>query len=240
VRTHAFAHLRRFAPDSLRHVGNREALCEIALADIGAIVDEYRDWQIAFPSLITEIGRRFRAIMRMGLTWALPWGGVGGSMTGLAVLLFLRVSFGAPLIRVAISSAVSVGVAASVIGFALGSAFGLTLLAAERNRTLSSLTATRCAAWGTLVGAALSTSLVIVSEGNLSPSGAGLFIGVCSVLGGASAAASLALAKRSDEGAGLDPALRSSSSDPTALQPHRPMPSVNVDHPRRHKSSVGP
>jgi hypothetical protein len=28
VRTHAFAHLRRFAPDSLRHVGNRETLAE--------------------------------------------------------------------------------------------------------------------------------------------------------------------------------------------------------------------
>jgi hypothetical protein len=29
VRTHAFAHLRRFAPDSLRHVGNRETLNEM-------------------------------------------------------------------------------------------------------------------------------------------------------------------------------------------------------------------
>jgi hypothetical protein len=87
-------------------------------------VDEYREWQIALPSLIGEIGRRFRAVLRMGLTWAVPWGLVGGSMTGLGVLLFLKVPPGLSLMTVAVRSALSAGIAASITGFVIGSAFG--------------------------------------------------------------------------------------------------------------------
>jgi hypothetical protein len=45
VRTHAFAHLSRFAADSLRHVANRESLYEMAAREMG----RHSEWELILP-----------------------------------------------------------------------------------------------------------------------------------------------------------------------------------------------
>ena len=134
--------------------------------------------------------KRVRGAVGMGLTWAAAWSGLG-AMLGLAYGIIsgggLAVSF------------VSGIVAFSVIGFIGGSAFSAVLGLAEGHRTFAKMSLSRFAGWGAVGGLLLFMPLFMVfGEGIWL--GTVVMAGVVALIGAGSAAGSLALARRADDG----------------------------------------
>ena len=131
--------------------------------------------------------KRIRAAVGMGLTWAAVWSGFG------AILGLLMAVFGVPL-----SVIVGVFLGYGAIGFVGGAIFSAVLALAEGRRTFDELSLPRFSVWGAVGGL-----LLWVLGGGLVSSG---FIGagIAALLGAGSAAGSLALARKADDGALLE------------------------------------
>lgn len=141
----------------------------------------------------------------MGVTWAVAWG-LAGVLIGVAYTIgvpldwFIEV-FDAPLPALAVP------------GFFSGAAFSLVLGIAGRHRRFDELSLPAFAAWGALGGVLLSLWPLSVI-GLLTPIGA-VVAGTLGVLGGASAASTLLIARSAEE----LPAPRRSAAGPEALGP---------------------
>jgi hypothetical protein len=144
--------------------------------------------------------RRIRGAIGMGLTWSIPWAAVS-AVTRAAIIYFL-VPLPADLSRlnVVLQAAITNGISGALIGFLTGTAFSLVLTMAERNRTLSSLSARRFALWGAAAGGVTATTLVTLTWSGGVPNlvFASSFITVSVALGAACAALTLRLARIRD------------------------------------------
>lgn len=136
---------------------------------------------------------RLRGALGLGVTWAVAWA-LAGVIIGVAYTIgvpldwFIEV-FDAPLPALAVP------------GFFSGAAFSLVLGVAGRNRRFDELSLPGFAAWGALGGVLL--SLVPLSVAGLfTPVGA-VVAGTLGVLGGASAAGTLLIARTADEPSAL-------------------------------------
>lgn len=148
--------------------------------------------------------RRVRGAVGNGITWALGWAPIG-ALTGLATGWLL----GAPAGIVAGNFA---GMFA-VLGFLGGAVFSGVLRLAEGRRRFAELSLPRFVGWGALGGLLLGGAAAAI--GLLGPGLSvvdAIMVGTTTLLGSASAAGSLALARRVDREAlgrgGVDPRLR--------------------------------
>ncbi|HEU4799361.1 MAG TPA: hypothetical protein VFS94_01890 [Gemmatimonadales bacterium] len=129
--------------------------------------------------------RRIRGAIGIGLAWAAAWFAAG-------MLLLLVVGFGA--------ADVPFPLGFGLLGFLAGVTFALVLGAMEGRRTFEQMSLPRFAAWGA-VGGVLFAGLFVVVAGMLEGF---LFLGPLFALSGAaSAAGSLALARRAERGSKL-------------------------------------
>lgn len=139
--------------------------------------------------------RRIRAVLGVGVTWALAWA-IAGAVIGVSSLLlpalpwnaFFEV-FDAPLPALAIP------------GFVAGVIYATLLGVVGRHRRFDQLSLRWVAAWGAVGGVLLSGIPLLLS-------GAGLgvwwvLVGPFTMLSAASASASLVIARRAEESAGL-------------------------------------
>jgi hypothetical protein len=147
---------------------------------------------------MTKVWIRVRGALKMGLTWAVAWGlcgvliaVVGGLFTGADDFL------DAPAPALAYP------------GFVGGVIFAIVLGIAARRRRFHELSVPRFAAWGALSGVAVSlvpAALVAVGVADTHISLwriTGVLVGPLAVMSAASAAGSLALARRAERGAEL-------------------------------------
>jgi hypothetical protein len=130
--------------------------------------------------------RRIRAAMGMGLTWAVAWFGAG-------MALLLVVGFGA--------ADVPFPLFFGLLGFLAGATFSGVLTIVERRRRFDQMSLPRFAGWGAVGGLLLSGLFVVAAAlGGESLWGELLVLGpVFSLAGAASAAGSLALARRAEK-----------------------------------------
>lgn len=161
------------------------------------------DWQGHIQTIrgrtMTKWLKRLRSAMVMGLTWAVGWA-LFGILIGVSSLLFPALPwdaffavFDAPLPALAVP------------GFVGGALFSLVLGLAERQRRFEQLSMRRFAAWGAVGGVLLSlvpATLQLLGLASTPDGGMGagpltaLIVVPFSVLGAASAAGSLWLARR--------------------------------------------
>jgi hypothetical protein len=139
--------------------------------------------------------RRLRGMIGMGVTWAVPWGIVGGLISVVQILLAVGTN-PAPA-RVALQVFLTIGAFWAVWGFVWGVAFVALLSKVERNGTLETLKMRRVAAWGAIAGALPGLILVVAfftarQVGSLADYA---FVAATSSLGAAFAAISLKLAR---------------------------------------------
>jgi hypothetical protein len=135
------------------------------------------------------VGRRLRGIFGMGSLWALSWGAVFGAINAVGATVI-----GEPLAGVLTAALINGVLGGAFLGFLIGSLFGAILVRAERGRGVSSLSLIRFATWGALAGGAFSAAIAVLPGSTLRPS-VPIAIGLMSVIGAVSAAASLALAR---------------------------------------------
>ena len=129
--------------------------------------------------------RRVRAALAMGLTWAVGWGVIGGTVMEGIVDRDGRFLDMWPQ-------------ALAIPGFLLGVLFSIVLLLAERRRRFDDLSLPRFAALGAVAGAVLGglTLAAGVFPGVTPLLRAAFVIGPLAVLSAASAAGTLVLARR--------------------------------------------
>lgn len=144
--------------------------------------------------------RRLRGAVGMAGVWAAAFAiaGVAGlfPLSLLGVLPpFERIRFGRLLAETVLGWGLG--------GAAMGLAFSVVILAAERRRTLADLSSRRLASWGFVAGAVVPMGIATLAEltGRSSiatnlRSGV-IFAGICGALGAALAVASLRAARRS-------------------------------------------
>lgn len=133
--------------------------------------------------------RRIRGTIGMGLTWGLAWFGAG-------VVLLLVVGFGA--------ADVPFPLGFGALGFLAGATFSGILGIVERRRSFDQMSLPRFAAWGAVGGLLLSAVFILASDVGVDNL---LVLGpVFALASAASAAGSLALARRAGEGESLDAA----------------------------------
>lgn len=137
--------------------------------------------------------KRVRAAVVMGLTWAVLWAPVG-VLVGLVVDPDGSMDEMWPAIG-------------AYPGFLCGIVFSGVLVAVARHRRLHELSLSRFAAWGAVAGAAAGVLPFLIGE----PAGTtpvwllgSVVVASFAVMSGASAAASLALARRAERRALLD------------------------------------
>ena len=133
--------------------------------------------------------RRLRAALGMGLTWSLAWGFVGG-LIELALNVFPNLPL--PFVDMWIQTL-------AMPGFLGGLAFSTFLRLGEGRRRFDELSILRFGAWGAAGGLTVG-ALVAFGLGQGLPGEALLAIlGTTSILGAASAAGTLALARHSED-----------------------------------------
>lgn len=138
--------------------------------------------------------RRVRGALKMGLTWAVGWAPIGAVLGSV-----LWVVHGPPLtlLQVMTLNATTLG----VLGFVGGAIFSVLLRLGERGSRFDRLTLPRFAAWGGVGGLLLGA--LAVAAGLWGASSIPLIgvtvAGVATLLGGGSAAASLAIARRAED-----------------------------------------
>ena len=132
--------------------------------------------------------RRIRAAVVMGLIWAVGWGFIGGLMEIVdphgRILDMWPQTLAIP-------------------GFLGGAVFSLVLWLAEGRRRFDELSLPRFTAWGAVAGVSLG-GLVVGVAGVSSLFGAGVIIGLATLLSTGSAAGSLALARMGEKRELLD------------------------------------
>ncbi len=148
--------------------------------------------------------RRLRGALGMGLTWAIGWA-LGGLAIGVASVLlpflpwdgFFRI-FDAPLPALALP------------GFIGGTLYSLVLGVAARNRRVADLSMSRVTLWGGLGGLLLglvpaTLALLGLANGPNMLAFTAVIVPPLTLMGAASAAATLALARRAEDPPRLDP-----------------------------------
>lgn len=136
--------------------------------------------------------RRVRGAVGMGLTWAAGWSPVGAAVGLGAGVAVGGVPLGAALVRYVVTFA--------VLGFLGGTIFAGVVRVAEGRRRFDELSLPRFAMWGATGGFLL--GLLAIAAGVLGPGLSlldAVIVGVSTLLGTASAAGTLALARRADE-----------------------------------------
>jgi hypothetical protein len=130
--------------------------------------------------------RRIRAAIGMGLTWAVAWFGAG-------IVMLLVVGFGAADVPFPLFFA--------LLGFFAGATFSGILAIGERRRRFDQMSLRRFAGWGAVGGLLLSGIFVVAAAlGGETLWGEYLLLGpVFALAGAASAAGSLALARRAKD-----------------------------------------
>ena len=132
-----------------------------------------------------------RGVFRIGLTWAAAWS-VVGTMIRIVTLVIIGDTLRGPDYSL-VSALITLPVVFGVMGFMGGVAFSVVLGTAEGRRRLAEMSLPRFAAWGA-VGGLLLSMLILGSE-----AWTVVVPGVMALLGAASAAGSLALARRADD-----------------------------------------
>ena len=136
--------------------------------------------------------RRVRGAIGLGLTWAVGWALIGG------VVRLVIGAVGAVPGGVGLWPVVQVNALAfAALGFVGGSLFSGVLMLIEGRRRFDQLSLPRFATWGALGGIALggmASALVMWGSGFVA-----LKIGAAAVLGAASAAGSLTLARKAND-----------------------------------------
>ena len=143
---------------------------------------------------IMHLLRRVRAVVAIGAAWAIPWATVG------VTLVSWRVLFGSPHLayplrywpRFAVGSATVLG----TFGFIAGITFALALAKIARGRALDNISLRYAARWGSLAGAA--SILIAPLTGVTAWSQLVVAGSILALVGAASAAATLALARQAD------------------------------------------
>jgi hypothetical protein len=137
--------------------------------------------------------RRVRGAIGMGITWALGWTPIGALAGATLAVVF---GPGIPLFWAMKLNAVVFG----VLGLIGGTIFSTVLRLTEGRRTFDELTLPRFTLWGALGGVVLggvTVALGLWGAGNL-PGVAAMLTGITTVLGAASAAGTLAIARAAD------------------------------------------
>lgn len=138
--------------------------------------------------------RRIRGAIGLGLTWAAGWAPIG-AVVGAVLHVVLP---GAP---VGWATVVALNAATfAVLGFVGGGIFATVLRLAEGHHKFGELSLPRFAGWGALGGVLLGGMAVAAGlwGGGLGLLGAGM-MGAATLLGSASAAGSLALARKAED-----------------------------------------
>jgi len=133
-------------------------------------------------------GRRIRAAIRMGLTWALAWFGAG------MALLVVGLVFGA-------TADVPFPILFGLLGFLAGTAFSGVLGIAEGRRRFDQMSLPRFAGWGAIGGLLLTGAFVSVTalSGETTPlEHLEVLVPVFGLAGAGSAAGMLVLARRAE------------------------------------------
>ena len=133
--------------------------------------------------------RRLRGLLGTAMAWGLSW-------FGAATAFFTIKSLGVVPFSMVLFSALGVGAA----GFLAGGGFSVVLALTERKRSLGELSYGRIALWGAL-GSLLVGSPILLELGG---SEAMLALGLLGILGAASSAGTLAIAKTADENERLE------------------------------------
>lgn len=142
---------------------------------------------------LIAIARKARGVLGMALTWGMAWVPVSVAL----LPIYLRTwAIGTIDPRAVIAMAVE----GFVLGALNGAAFSLVLAAVERRRRLGDLRSRRIAWYGTFAGGAIATIVTGIANVVVPHSAANQWflvnLAIFSALGGASGAASLALARR--------------------------------------------
>ena len=139
--------------------------------------------------------RRLRGAIGMGISWAIAW-------TPLGALLGAGLYFALPVLPAGalLLEAMWVnGVVMGVLGFVGGTIFSGYLSLTEGSRRFDELSIPRFARWGALGGVTLGTLGAALglwgAIGGVGP----VIVGVATLLGAASAAGTLAIARQSDD-----------------------------------------
>ncbi len=135
--------------------------------------------------------KRIRGAVRMGLTWAAAWS-VAGTMIRIVTLEIIGGTLRGPDYSL-VSALIALPVVFGVMGFIGGATFSMALGTAEGRRWFAEMSLHRVAAWGA-VGGLLLSMLILGSE-----AWTVVVPGVMALLGAASAAGSLAVARRADD-----------------------------------------
>ncbi len=131
--------------------------------------------------------KRIRGAVGLGLTWAAVWIG--------ALTIFTVVTPGwTPSLVNLLANSVLFG----AMGFIGGTVFSGVLGFVERRRTFHEMSLPRFATWGTLGG--LLVSILLIVSGAVTGPTQVIGLGVAILLGAGSAAGSLGLARRADDG----------------------------------------
>ena len=140
--------------------------------------------------------RRIRGAAGMGLTWALGWGLVGGVLEFFANFI--------PALNVVDMWIQSL----AIPGFIAGAAFSVVLGVAGRGRAFGELSLPRFASWGATGGLLLGATLFLIRVANAGLPASWLptmvVLGTLTTLSAASAAGTLALARRGEASPALD------------------------------------
>lgn len=132
---------------------------------------------------------RIRGAFGMGLTWAAGWGFVGG-LVELALNIFPNLPL--PFIDMWIQTL-------AIPGFLGGLAFSTILRLGGRRRRFDELSLARFGVWGAAGGLAVGAFAVVLLGGGMPQAAVLAVVGTTSLLGAASAAGTLALARMADD-----------------------------------------
>ncbi len=130
--------------------------------------------------------KRIRGVIGMGLTWAVGWLGLG------TILMLPLVAFGLPA-----SALIAGALWFGGVGLMAGAVFSVVLQIAEGKRTFSELSLPRFAVWGAVGGSLM--AIPFIPTFSTVPL-ALINVGIAGLLAAGSAAGTLALARRSEDG----------------------------------------
>ena len=135
--------------------------------------------------------KRIRGAVGLGLTWAAAWFGAG------VIFLSGLLAFGTPPAGTGLAAVFFNSVLLAVGGFIGGAAFSVVLAITEGRRRFDQMSLPRFAAWGAVGGFLM--SVLFMTNAPLTPTGA-IMTAVLTLMGAGSAAGSLALARKADDG----------------------------------------
>ena len=142
--------------------------------------------------------RRLRGIIGTALVWGTAW---AVAACGLTLVWHAWFRPRAGLAGVGFSPVLGMTLFYGIIGVWAGAVFASVLAVGDRRRTFAGLRMSRVVTWGMLGGVSYPVLVWLVASSGSGPmpSGLGVAVGLTAVLGGGSAAAMLALARRDSQ-----------------------------------------